>query len=96
MEVPRVAQRRALSFQHPRLLDFVWRCRSPEKPRPDSLDRTPKTEPIQIEANTLSDPDDLKAAVACVELCREICIRLRFVFKRPSQKREWKKSGLAT
>jgi choline dehydrogenase len=27
---------------------------------------------IQIEANTLSHPDDLKAAVACVELCREI------------------------
>jgi choline dehydrogenase len=29
-------------------------------------------DPIQIEANTLSHPDDLKAAVACVELCREI------------------------
>jgi len=29
-------------------------------------------DPIQIEANTLSQPDDLKAAVACVELCREI------------------------
>jgi choline dehydrogenase len=27
---------------------------------------------IQIEANTLSHPDDLKAAIACVELCREI------------------------
>src|SRR5580704_11003237 len=27
---------------------------------------------IQIESNTLSHPDDLKAAVACVELCREI------------------------
>jgi choline dehydrogenase len=33
---------------------------------PDPLD------PIQIEANTLSDADDLKAAIACVELCREI------------------------
>jgi choline dehydrogenase len=33
---------------------------------PDPLD------PIQIEANVLSHPDDLKAAVACVELCREI------------------------
>jgi choline dehydrogenase len=30
------------------------------------------TDPIQIEANTLSHPDDLKAAVACVELCREL------------------------
>jgi choline dehydrogenase len=29
-------------------------------------------DPIQIEANFLSDPDDLKAAIACVELCREI------------------------
>jgi choline dehydrogenase len=29
-------------------------------------------EPVQVEANTLSHPDDLKAAVACVELCREI------------------------
>ena len=27
---------------------------------------------VQIEANTLSHPEDLKAAVACVELCREI------------------------
>src|SRR3984893_14592827 len=33
---------------------------------PDPLD------PIQIEANTLSDADDLKTAIACVELCREI------------------------
>src|ERR1700740_1412270 len=29
-------------------------------------------DPIQIEANTLSHPDDLKAAIAHVELCREI------------------------
>ena len=29
-------------------------------------------DPVQIEANTLSHPEDLKAAVACVELCREI------------------------
>jgi len=28
--------------------------------------------PIEIEANTLAHPDDMKAAVACVELCREI------------------------
>jgi len=27
---------------------------------------------VQIEANLLSHPDDLKAAMACVELCREI------------------------
>jgi choline dehydrogenase len=29
-------------------------------------------DPIQIQANTLSHPGDIKAAVACVELCREI------------------------
>jgi choline dehydrogenase len=29
-------------------------------------------DPVQIEANMLSHPDDLKAAIACVELCREI------------------------
>jgi choline dehydrogenase len=29
-------------------------------------------DPIQIEANFLSHPDDLKAAIACVKLCREI------------------------
>jgi choline dehydrogenase len=29
-------------------------------------------DPVQIEANTLADPDDMKAAIACVELCREI------------------------
>jgi choline dehydrogenase len=29
-------------------------------------------DPIQVEANTLSHPDDMKAAIASVELCREI------------------------
>jgi choline dehydrogenase len=29
-------------------------------------------DPVQIEANFLSHPDDLKAAIACVELCREV------------------------
>jgi choline dehydrogenase len=29
-------------------------------------------DPIEIEANTLSHTDELKAAVSCVELCREI------------------------
>jgi choline dehydrogenase len=30
------------------------------------------TDPVQIEANMLSHPDDLKAAMAGVQLCREI------------------------
>ena len=34
--------------------------------RPNPLD------PLQIEPQHLSHPDDLKAAIACVELCREI------------------------
>jgi choline dehydrogenase len=29
-------------------------------------------DPIQIEGNDLSHPDDLKAAIGCVELCREV------------------------
>jgi choline dehydrogenase len=29
-------------------------------------------DPVQIETNTISHPDDLKAAIACVQLCREI------------------------
>src|SRR5258708_11070114 len=29
-------------------------------------------DPLQIEPHHLSHPDDLKAAIACVELCREI------------------------
>jgi choline dehydrogenase len=29
-------------------------------------------DPVRIEANMLSHPDDLKAAIACVELCREV------------------------
>jgi choline dehydrogenase len=45
--------------------------------RPQSRGRirvtgTDPHDPIHIEANTLSHPDDMKAAVACVELCREV------------------------
>jgi choline dehydrogenase len=29
-------------------------------------------DPVQIETNMMSHPDDLKAAIACVQLCREI------------------------
>jgi choline dehydrogenase len=45
--------------------------------RPESRGRLRLTgpnplDPIRIEANFLSHPDDLKAAIACVELCREV------------------------
>jgi choline dehydrogenase len=43
------------------------------------------TDPVQIEANTLSNPDDLKAALAAVELCREIAHSTPL---RPFAKRE--------
>jgi choline dehydrogenase len=42
-------------------------------------------DPIQIEANTLSHPDDLRAAIACVEICREVGNSLPL---RPFAKRE--------
>jgi choline dehydrogenase len=29
-------------------------------------------DPIEIEANTLTDPEDMKVAIACIELCREV------------------------
>ena len=29
-------------------------------------------DPIEIEANTLTDPKDMKVAIACIELCREV------------------------
>jgi choline dehydrogenase len=37
-----------------------------------SLTGPDPTDPVQIQANMLSHPDDLKAAIAAVELCREI------------------------
>jgi choline dehydrogenase len=45
--------------------------------RPQSRGRVRLTgpqadDPLQIEANTLAHPDDLQAAIACVELCRAI------------------------
>jgi choline dehydrogenase-like flavoprotein len=42
-------------------------------------------DPVQIEANFLSEPDDLQAAIACVDLCREIG---NSVPLRPFTKRE--------
>jgi choline dehydrogenase len=42
-------------------------------------------DPVRIEANLLSHPDDIKAALACVELCREIGNSQAL---RPSARRE--------
>jgi choline dehydrogenase len=42
-------------------------------------------DPIKIEANTLSHPQDMKAAIACVEVCRDVGNSLAL---RPYSKRE--------
>ena len=43
-----------------------------EESRPHPSDGASPLDPVRIDANFLSHPDDLKAAVALVELCREI------------------------
>jgi choline dehydrogenase len=46
-----------------------------ERPKSRGLIRltgSKPSDPIQVEANFLSHPDDMKAAIACVELCREV------------------------
>jgi choline dehydrogenase-like flavoprotein len=58
--------------------------------RPDSRGRIRLTgpnplDPVQIETNMMSHPDDLRAAMACVQLCREIGNSAAF---RPFVKRE--------
>jgi choline dehydrogenase len=57
---------------------------------PDPLD------PVQIDANFLSHPDDLKAAITCVELCREIgnSVPLRPFTKREVMPGNLKGAGL--
>jgi choline dehydrogenase len=42
-------------------------------------------DPIEIQDNILSHPDDMKSAIACVELCREIG---NSAARRPYTKRE--------
>jgi choline dehydrogenase len=45
---------------------------SPKSRRRIRLTGADPADPVQIEANYLSDPDDRKAALACVERCREL------------------------
>jgi len=73
VEVPFVSSEMAARFKLPAaswtLFGGVARPKSRGRIRltgPDPLDR------IQIEENALSHPDDLRAAIVCVELCREI------------------------
>jgi choline dehydrogenase len=67
-----------------------WWSLAPGVVRPRSQGRLHLTgpnihDPIRIEANTLSHPDDMKAAIASVELCRAIADTAAL---RPFVKRE--------
>ncbi len=86
VEVPYCSAENAAKFNPPSaswtLLGSVVRPKSRGRIRLTG----PRTDdPIQIEANTLSHPDDLKGAIACVELCREVGNSLPL---RPYTKRE--------
>jgi choline dehydrogenase len=72
-EVPKTSNENAVTFGLPEngwtLFDGLVRPKSRSYlrltgPRPD--------DPIQVESGFLSHPDDLKAAIACVNLCREV------------------------
>jgi len=72
-EVPICSAETAAKFNPPAaswtLLGGVVRPKSTGRIR---LTGPNPNDPVQIEANTLAHPDDLKAGIACVELCREI------------------------
>lgn len=72
-EVPFCSAETAAQFRPPpgswSLLAGVVRPKSRGRIR---LTGTNPLSPIEIEANTLAHPDDMKAAIACVELCREV------------------------
>jgi choline dehydrogenase len=86
VEVPYCSAENAAKFNSPSaswtLLGSVVRPKSRGRIR---LTGPRADDPIQIEANTLSHPDDLKGAIACVELCREVGNSLPL---RPYTKRE--------
>jgi Choline dehydrogenase and related flavoproteins len=86
VEVPYCSAENAARFNPPSaswtLLGSVVRPKSQGRIRLTGLRAD---DPIQIEANMLSHPDDLKGAIACVKLCREVGNSLPL---RPYTKRE--------
>ena len=72
-EVPLCSAETAAKFSPPHgswtLLGGLVRPKSRGQIR---LTGTNFNDPVRIEANMLSHPDDLKAAIACVELCRAV------------------------
>ena len=97
VEVPIASSEVAARFNPPvaswTLLGSVARPKSRGRIR---LTGPNPTDPIQIEENALSHPDDLEAAIACVELCREIgnSPPLRPFVKREVMPGNLKKGGL--
>src|SRR4030081_1092493 len=72
-EVPFCSAETAAQFSPPAgswaLLAGLGRPKSRVRARLTGAD---PRDPIEIDANTLAHPDDMKAAITCVELCREI------------------------
>jgi choline dehydrogenase len=72
-EVPKTSAENAVRFGLPGAGWTLFGALSHPKSRGRlRLTGASPSDPILIDANTLSDPDDLKTAIACVELCREI------------------------
>jgi choline dehydrogenase len=72
-EFPLSSAKNAFRFPLPKF-GWTW-CGGVVRPQSRghiSLTGPAPTDPVHIEANMLSHPDDLKAAIACVQLCREI------------------------
>ena len=72
-ELPMSSPENAIRFTPP---EFGWTLAcgvvQPKSRGQIRLTGPDPTDPVQIEANTLSDPDDMKAAISGVDLCREI------------------------
>jgi choline dehydrogenase len=72
-EVPKTTAENAVRFGLPSAGWTLFGALSHPKSRGRlRLTGADPSNPILIDANTLSDPDDLKTAIACVELCREV------------------------
>jgi choline dehydrogenase len=73
VEIPLASTENALKFKLPRAGWGLFGAVVRPKSRGCLLLTGPgPLDPLEIDANVLSHPDDLRAAIACVELCREI------------------------
>jgi choline dehydrogenase len=73
VEIPLASTENAMKFQLPQAGWGIFGAVVRPKSRGRLVFNGPgPLDPIEIDANVLSHPDDLRAAIACVELCREI------------------------